>query len=549
MIYSNNFLVIRNDYGLKESISRILKHFGVKFSLTYLTNLIDEHVDFPSLLVFRDVLLKYNIKSIALQTPMIDDYRISYPCVCLLKDEIDSTFKYVEVLEVVDGYVYIMYGNNKQPVKLSVEIFKKLNKGVALVFDGSGKQHEHNFKVNRKKEFAVGLSFFFPIIVTLVFLLLISINTFFLYSGQFFLYKVLWIVFGSMGLLVALLLFYKTSSSSNESFTLALCSGDTQNGGGCDSVLESKYSKLFGISWTVYGLSYSIVWLIIQFLAFFSPDFTVLSFWLSIFSFAIVLISLYVQGFLIRSWCKLCLLFQLSLLANFLVSLYVLRVLDIAVFDLHLFGFVSIVLVYTLLIGVVKRFADLSQILVAQQSTETTLKRLRKDKTYFDYLQSKEKSIEAVPENLGIVLGNKEAKNEIIKVCNPYCTPCAQVHRELTTLLKNNSNLKVRILFNATTRKSDRRYLPVANLLAIYEQKGEDEFKITLEKWFGESMFDMELIVNENPLVSLSALVDEKMFNMWQWCKVHQVTETPTLFFNNKKIPKTYTVLDIETFF
>jgi len=37
--------------------------------------------------------------------------------------------------------------------------------------------------------------------------------------------------------------------------------------------------------------------------------------------------------------------------------------------------------------------------------------------------------------NVGLIIGNEDAQNEIIKVCNPYCEPCSKAHPILDEII------------------------------------------------------------------------------------------------------------------
>ena len=54
----------------------------------------------------------------------------------------------------------------------------------------------------------------------------------------------------------------------------------------------------------------------------------------------------------------------------------------------------------------------------------------------FDTLLKKQKQITLPTEGIGIDLGNPEATNTLIKVCNPYCGPCANAHSKIKKLLE-----------------------------------------------------------------------------------------------------------------
>ncbi|ULT26899.1 hypothetical protein KUH03_08770 [Sphingobacterium sp. E70] len=101
----------------------------------------------------------------------------------------------------------------------------------------------------------------------------------------------------------------------------------------------------------------------------------------------------------------------------------------------------------------------------AQQAKnhELQLKKIRYRREVFDALLSTSNSITQSPDGLGILLGDPNAKNEIIKVCNPYCGPCSKAHPELEAIVAGNPDTKLRIIFSATGEDWDIKNAPVSS--------------------------------------------------------------------------------------
>jgi protein-disulfide isomerase len=93
--------------------------------------------------------------------------------------------------------------------------------------------------------------------------------------------------------------------------------------------------------------------------------------------------------------------------------------------------------------------------------------RLKFKSEVFETLLERQKQITIPVDGLGIMLGNPDAQHEIVKVCNPYCNPCALAHPKLEKILEENPNVKARIIFNATNEETDYRAEVVKHLLAM----------------------------------------------------------------------------------
>ena len=109
---------------------------------------------------------------------------------------------------------------------------------------------------------------------------------------------------------------------------------------------------------------------------------------------------------------------------------------------------------------------------------------MKKDTGIFEALLSKQKRINASADGLGITLGNPHAEHTIIKVCNPYCGPCAKSHPLIHELIKDNDNIKVQILFIASPDENDYRNNPVKHLLAIGEKNDGALIDRALDDWY-----------------------------------------------------------------
>lgn len=93
--------------------------------------------------------------------------------------------------------------------------------------------------------------------------------------------------------------------------------------GGCDKVLNSSYSHLFGLSISWFGFCfYALVAACALFSAFGFPQLLRISFLVSIPAFAFTLYLLFVQAFVLNAFCQYCLLS--ALLVTVILSLHLL---------------------------------------------------------------------------------------------------------------------------------------------------------------------------------------------------------------------------------
>lgn len=62
--------------------------------------------------------------------------------------------------------------------------------------------------------------------------------------------------------------------------------------------------------------------------------------------------------------------------------------------------------------------------------------KLRYNPSIFNSLLQNINPVTIASDDLGILIGDEHASIEIIKVCNPYCGPCAKAHPDLEEIVK-----------------------------------------------------------------------------------------------------------------
>ncbi|HVK98138.1 MAG TPA: thioredoxin domain-containing protein [Flavisolibacter sp.] len=152
------------------------------------------------------------------------------------------------------------------------------------------------------------------------------------------------------------------------------------------------------------------------------------------------------------------------------------------------------------------------------------------NKEILQALLQKQKRITAPAEDLGITLGNPAAKHIIIKVCNPYCGPCAKAHSIIDKILEENEDVKVQIIFTATNDEKDIKAVPVKHLMALYEKNNPELIKQALDDWYNANTKDYDAFALKYSLNGELKLQGEKLELMDKWCKGTGISVTPTMF-------------------
>jgi protein-disulfide isomerase len=175
------------------------------------------------------------------------------------------------------------------------------------------------------------------------------------------------------------------------------------------------------------------------------------------------------------------------------------------------------------------------------------LARLKANPLIFESLLVKQKQITQTNKGLGILLGNPNATNAIVKVCNPYCGPCAKAHPILEDILHHNTNTKVQVLFTATISDDDKRNKPVKHLLALQQLQGQAVASKAMDDWYGATTKDYAAFAAKYPVTNdLLEQQNEKVAAMKTWCEGIDIQFTPTFFINGYQLPEIYSIGDVK---
>lgn len=269
-----------------------------------------------------------------------------------------------------------------------------------------------------------------------------------------------------------------------------------------------------------------------------------------VFSIIGVFISIYAQWKLIKEWCTLCLVVQSVLFIGSIISFYLYIVDgfgglsgDIGtILTCTLFFFTIPLLLWKSMKGDFKDF-------FTYKSLAMELNRLKFNHPIFESILTTQKKIEKVPDTLGITLGNPDASTVVLKVCSPYCDPCAKAHPEYKKLLETyHDNIKLHIIFSASSSWEDPRSFPVKIFMAINLTKDKKLIEKALDDWYNAKEKNFEVFATKYQINVDSHEVIDQIDKMYKWTKDNDITFTPTFFINGYQMPEMYSVQDIPNF-
>lgn len=525
----------------------VLNDCKIKYTKSNLKNLLETHVEYPSLLSLKDILAEYNVSGMAVRKGSHSYEEFETPFICSIQKEGWPTSSFTVVTYADETGLTYMDPNSQKPVYSSIENFEKMDKAIILLLDGEMAKDEANYKENRRLEITDNIIQFLPIFLLIsvfagsIFNIFIHGYSLIAFVGGIFLFTSL------VGALVTCLLI-RHDINSHDPLVREVC-GSFGKKSNCTSVLSSKQSSFLEVSWTVWGGSLFISLFISN--IFFLGQASNLLLWasLSILVSPYLIFSIYYQWRIVKQWCPLCLLIQGLIAINLFISVIFFQYYSFDVGKInyhHLFinlflGIATMLLIY-FAIPVLKR---------ANDSKEYMMKwmKFRYNPSIFNSLLEKSNQITVPVNNIGVLIGDDNATIEIIKVCNPYCGPCAKAHPELENIIKNNKNVSVRIIFTASGEERDIRTAPVQHLLAIQEKFGKLKVHEALDNWYMSPNKDYSIFATKYPLKGELEQQRVKVFAMRDWCDEMKIRATPTLFINGRELPDQYNIKDLKHFF
>jgi hypothetical protein len=237
---------------------------------------------------------------------------------------------------------------------------------------------------------------------------------------------------------------------------------------------------------------------------------------------------------------------QVVLLLEFAMAIFSLP--NIQFSNLLLFYF----LVYTSLLATlilfwyfIKQFFVNNQNLIKLQKD---VNQFKKDENIFNTLLQQQKSIEEIAVEHKIILGNPNANFEITFVSNPYCNPCAEMHKKLKALLNDERDyLKLNIIYTVSANEKEPKNKVINNLISIYKTNGALAVETAMEEWYSTGFKNSEQWFNKYQSITNQNITDTMEAHRI-WCDENAVTHTPMLFINNYQYLNEYNFNDLQHF-
>ena len=515
----------------------------IPFTHSVLKKQLEEHPDHSSLLSVSDVLNSYGVNSLSVKTGAEKITQLPVPMLAQVKLNRQDYFVVISV--VADDAITYSHPLSNHWETLSVEDFSRNFTGVLLLAETTEHSGEKDYSIHVKEERRRNLAKMAAVSALPFFTLLICILTF-SGSGLHAASPVIYTLLSLAGSVTAIFLLWYEVDQYNPALR-QICSGGNRTN--CSAILRSKAAKVWGISWSVIGFTWfagNLLSLLLNSI-YDLPLLFILS-WLNVLALPYVVFSVYYQARIARQWCVLCLTVQVILFLQFITALWG---------GLHTaipLGSVNAAVLLAIIVSFLIPFLIISILLPALRMAKESkqykieLNRLKHNPQIFEALLAKQKVIDQPTDDLGITIGNPNARHKLVKVCNPYCSPCAKAHPAFEEILHNNPDVHLQIIFTANGTETDVKTPPVQHLMAIAEVTDEAGIKQALDDWYLQEIPDYAVFADKYPMNDELGKQHHKIKAMRDWCDKMDIAYTPTFFVNGHQLPEIYSLADLKYF-
>lgn len=542
---SMNLLPIPISYDNSfDIISKLLSILDIPFTRKALLSKLKEHPYQSNLLGISEILDDYQVKNISIATSISQLPQLPTPLITQIagvgKEELRATIVKSVTPEEIEFYE-LESGRWRLVALPDFDVIWPSK--IAMIVDSEGSSGEKGYKINLVVSFIeivlrIAILASLPLVVAFV-----SIDNYREIDSQiitFLAYEILLLI----GLAISGYLFW-VECSEDSSILKKVCQPTKRVS--CAAVLKSPGAKLFGISLSTLGSCYFLGCLLS--LIVFSPLDRALLFllsWTNIFSMVMITFSVYYQAYSLKQWCLLCLYVQCTLLALLSVGLwnrwYMVDDIKVSVLltRIAILGFnLGISLAALCLL----RYAY--KLMMEKDRLTSELKKLKFDPFSFNGQQVNQAHLKLPVDKLGILLGKDTASHQILKICDPYCPHCATSHKAISLLIRENSNVSVRIIFTAPPNSEDARFHPVKHFLELYEPGDQELLLSAMDYWYLSPDRSVEML---RAKFKLPTKVSGQLINiekMYMWCRNMEITSTPTIYYNQKLLADIYDPQDL----
>lgn len=517
-------------------LQKAIRRYKIKVTDTSIRKFLLSHPLYPTLKSISDALNKWGINHYPLKLENVEIKELNLPFIAHLNVN-EGIFVFVEKIKNGNVFYSEYKGENK---KLSFPEFAEKLSGVVVIIEADELAGEKEYKHLLGNEI-INKSLL-PIIVFGVLTLMISyifMNPENIWSRINLRYIIL-SVLNVIGFIVSLLLVLH-ELKIHSSLSNRICKINSKVN--CEEVLASKAANLFGwLNWGDVGLIYFLGAQIYLFRSVGTSSIILLAVIGSL-SLSYTIFSIYYQSIILRKWCPLCMMVQMVLIAEFLFYIPLLKVANLSnpsdIFYL-IFSFTIPGVFWIIYRAYYNKLTEYKNI-------QYSYLQFKRNPEIFQFLLAKNGHFDFSENKTSLIIGPLDAPVNITAFLSLYCSPCAEVFKELKLLLNKSSQIKINIVF---TIYSDAEVLKVINIIYyLHSENGPESVLEFLDNWYSLSTETRKGYYNQYKLPEHYNIVQQISNENMHLFEKFQIAGTPTVFINGYLFPKQYEYGDLELYF
>lgn len=505
---------------MKNVFEQVLQQLHVPYTKKYARNIYLQHPDRNNLWGISDLLALYDISNVSISMSDKEDIdRLSVPFLAEFSQDL------VLVTQCNSDFVEIVWKNSL--VKIARQQFFRSWTGVVTLLEKTEQSAEPNYVLHLKQQRKEQIESF-------LFWTFLAIVTVFGFVNKGYAVSP-WLIGALLlnvcGAVVCALL---TIQHINRGGGVVdkICSVFTK--ANCHQVLDSRESRVAGYHLSEIGLAFFIT----NVSAFCILPGVFVSWlpWMVLATFPFTIWSCWTQAVRLKSWCVLCLTVVALLWAQMILWLaYGVYAAFPPIYAIALLPFA-----YGVFLIFIHRL--MPYIAIKRNMTELRyhLNRFKSNQSLFQSILETSPQI-TIDELLSPLLlaHGKEGFPCITVVSNPYCDPCARMHKRLAALRTMGFGIRyVLTAFDESLLADNERFMAYAVC------HDEDDVWALLTKWFDKGRSNATKFW-ENNQIEVTDSAKKRTLNHLAWCTKHQFYSTPTILVDNHPLPSLYEVEDL----
>lgn len=476
------------------------------------------HPDYPSLLAITDSLTQNDIENIAANVPFKHIDQLPKKFIA----ELFTDKKDYYLVSKVENYFAL---ENEKGIKSKVSLTELENywTGIILIIE-ENENHFHKTTVRKS-------SYLFP-------LFLISISILHIVESNPALTEIAVLFLSSLGLFVSVEIIKTYFSNSNEAES-KFCSANKNFS--CKSIINSKS---YSFSKYVEFVDLPIIFFSIAFLTqVLSLNVLFYQGFVSVLAIPFLLYSIYLQEFVLKKWCLLCLL--VALIIGAIAALFLITYSNQEANYQNLISLLILSIIVVTAWFLAKNFLKKSK---ENLQKLNALLRFKRNENVFTKIATPIENKVGFDLLEKIIIGNEDAKNTITLFLSPSCPHCHTAYKTATELvIKYDQKLKLEICFNLNINNQENPFIDVARtILHMYNTKRN--FKEALDDWHIKNM-PLEQWQKKWFLIQDFSTENIQIQNQFEWCIDNDFNYAPIKFFNSYLLHGVYEINELFYFF